>query len=395
MIPNPGEVDAPKSPFRILHLEDCAPDHALVCRTLRRAGLEHVIRQVDTLAEFGAYLASEPFDVVVADYRLPGFTAVDAWRLAQERGAHPPFVLLTGAIGEAAAVDAMRMGFADYLLKDDMARLPRVITRAVELAEARRVRERANAELADSEQRLAALAEHLQTSIEEERAAIAREILDDIGGALAAARFDLAWIGRHAPDGGLRKHASAAAEMLQHAIDASQRIMMNLRPPVLDQGLVAAVQWLAETFERRTRLPVRVHCQCNAPDAVPAALQLVAYRTTQEALTNVHKHAGARSVRIELSDHEGVLTVEVSDDGQGIAAPMLAKPRSFGLKGLAERARRAGGWLDVSSQPGHGTSIILSLPLDGAPQAHAAGLPSLAPEASQAAGDPPEQGAAT
>lgn len=352
---------------RILHLEDSPADHRLVALTLRRWGRAFVLRQVDSLAQLQQGLDSEACDVVLADYRLPGFTALDAWTLVQERAQHPPMVLLSGAIGEAAAVDAMRLGFADYLLKDDMARLPHVLERAIEVHEARRARELAAAELAASEQRLAELAEHLQTSIEEERAAMAREVHDDIGGALAAVRFDLAWIARHAPAGsGLDSHAGTANEMLQHAIDASQRIMLNLRPPVLDQGLAAAVQWLAQSFERRTGMAVQLHCAALSQPLAPA-LQLVAYRTAQEALTNVHKHAQARQVRIELSDHEGVLTLEVSDDGRGIAPGTLKKPRSFGLLGLAERARRAGGWLDVSSQPGRGTSIIVSLPLTAGP----------------------------
>lgn len=320
---------------------------------------------METLEEFSQWLAQERYDLILADYRLPGFTAMDAWRVVEKQPGHPPFVLLSGAIGEAAAVDAMRLGFADYLLKDDMARLPHVLQRAIEVAEARRAREQAVAELAESEQRLADLAEHLQTSIEEERAAIAREIHDDIGGALAAVRFDLAWIARHSPGEALRAHTATATEMLQHAMDASQRLMQNLRPPVLDQGLVAAVRWLAESFERRTHVPVRLSTSRETMD-IPPALQLVAYRTAQEALTNVHKHAQAGRVHIDLSDHEGVLTLEVSDDGRGIAPEMLKKPRSFGLKGLQERARRADGWLDISSRPGQGTSVIMSLPLTSA-----------------------------
>ena len=348
--------------MRILHLEDSAADHALVRLTLRRSGVAHEIRQVETLDEFTQWVMQKNHDLILADYRLPGFTALDAWSVVEKQAGHPPFVLLSGAIGEAAAVDAMRLGFADYLLKDDMARLPHVLQRALEVAEARRAREQAAAELAASEQRLADLAEHLQTSIEEERAAIAREIHDDIGGALAAVKFDLAWLGRHSADDDQRRHAASATEMLQHAMDASQRLMFNLRPPVLDQGLVAAVRWLAESFERRTRVPVRVSASREAMD-MPPTLQLVAYRTAQEALTNVHKHAQASRVHIDLSDHEGVLTLEVSDDGRGIAPEMLRKPRSFGLKGLQERARRAGGWLDISSRPGQGTSVIMSLPL--------------------------------
>src|SRR5690606_23027272 len=107
---------------------------------------------------------------------------------------------------------------------------------------------------AESRERLAELAEHLQTSIEQERADIAREIHDDIGGALAAAKLDLAWVARRLEQPESAPHLENAMEMLQHALGASQRIMMNLRPPILDQGLVAAVQWLAEGFERRTRI---------------------------------------------------------------------------------------------------------------------------------------------
>ena len=362
MIPISTNPDTLNRPVRVLHLEDSAADHALVRLTLRRAGLPHELRQVETLEDFTQCFGRESYDLILADYRLPGFTALDAWSVVEKQPDHPPFVLLSGAIGEAAAVDAMRLGFADYLLKDDMARLPHVLQRAIEVAEARRARELAAAELAASEQRLADLAEHLQTSIEEERAAIAREIHDDIGGALAAVKFDLSWLARHSSDAGQHEHAASATEMLQHAMDASQRLMMNLRPPVLDQGLVAAVRWLAESFERRTHIPVRTSASREAMD-MPPALQLVAYRTAQEALTNVHKHAQASRVHIDLSDHEGVLTLEVGDDGRGIAPGMLHKPRSFGLKGLQERARRAGGWLDISSRPGQGTSVIMSVPL--------------------------------
>lgn len=360
-------------PLRILHIEDSLADHQLARITLQRSGPACDLRHIDTLEALQRLDATQ-FDLILADYHLPGFTALDAWRHVAQQPHHPPFVLLSGAIGEAAAVDAMRLGISDYLLKDDIARLPHVVARAIEVHEAHRAREAAVAELAASERRLADLTEHLQRSIEAERAAIAREIHDDIGGALTAAKFDLAWIGRHAPEGGIQEHATAAVEMLQHAIGASQRIMMDLRPPVLDQGLVAAVQWLAGGFERRTGLPVQVHSSAPAIDT-PADIQLVAYRTAQEALTNIAKYADARHVRIELSDHEGVLTVEVTDDGRGLAPEARAKPQAFGLKGLQERARTVEGWLDVSSRPGQGTSVIVSIPLPSPAPIPAQGAP--------------------
>lgn len=363
---------APDQPLNILHLEDSIADHELAIRMLRRAGLSCQAVRVDSLPDFRSLLDSQPFDVILADYRLPGFTALDAWEHVAQKPHHPPFVLLSGAIGETAAVDAMRQGVADYLLKDDMPRLPHVITRALEVHEARRAREQATTELAASQRQLADLTEHLQRSIEQERASIAREIHDDIGGALTAVRFDVAWIGRHSADPAMQAHAISAADMLQHAIGASQRIMMNLRPPVLEQGLVAAVQWLATGFERRTGVATRVQTSSETIHTA-ADIQLVAYRTAQEALTNISKHAHSSKVDIELSDKEGVLTLEVADNGRGMDRHTREKPKAFGLKGLQERARTVGGWLDISSRPGQGTSVILSIPLTSVSPSKAAG----------------------
>lgn len=353
--------------IRILHLEDSELDHELAKIALRKAGLPVDIARVETLEAFATALAAGGTDVVLADYRLPGFTARDAWERAGPQRQRVPFILLSGAIGEAAAVEVMRDGFSDYLLKDDMTKLGRVVERSLEVRDARLARERAAADLARSERQLAELTEHLQSSIEQERLALAREVHDDIGGALAAVRFDLAWIGRHAEGDAMRGHVQAATEMLQHAIGASQRILQNLRPTILDQGLVAGMQWLAEGFQKRTGIATAVTVLGDGGE-LPQPVQLVAYRTTQEALTNVSKYAaGATAVGVALEVSDGMLTLEITDDGPGIAPGARDKPKSFGLKGLAERARTVDGWLDVAGRPAGGTSIILTVPL--APQA--------------------------
>lgn len=351
-----------REPVRILHLEDSRVDHALVKFALQRGQMPCELTMVDTLDDFQRELESRQYDVVLADYHLPGFNGMDAWSLVHASGIQIPFIILSGAIGEAAAVDAIQRGVDDYLLKDNMQRLAHVIERALDVAETRRAKARADAEVAESRQRLAEFAEHLQASIEQERADIAREIHDDIGGALAAVKLDLAWIRRRPtlePD--VRQHVDTALEMLQHALGASQRIMLNLRPPILDQGLVAAVQWLASSFEKRTGVRVSVRRSAEFID-VPRDVQLVAYRTAQEALTNVLKHAQASAVDIDLSDREGVLTLEVSDNGRGMGPEAQRKAKSFGLLGLKERAAKVDGWMDVSSSP-RGTSVILSVPL--------------------------------
>ncbi|WP_372656872.1 ATP-binding protein [Hydrogenophaga sp.] len=346
---------------RILHLEDSRVDHALVKFALQRSQMACELTLVESMAEFQEAIEGGAFDVVLADYHLPGFTGLDAWEVAREKLPDTPFVILSGAIGEAAAVEVIHQGVSDYLLKDDMNRLSHVIDRAMEVSNTRRAKAHADAELAESRKRLAELAEHLQKTIEQERADISREIHDDIGGALAAVKLDLAWVSRRAADEDMRSHVATALEMLQHALEASQRIMMNLRPPILDQGLVAAVQWLALSFERRSGVRTLVRRSADSMN-LSRDVQLVAYRTAQEALTNVFKHAKATAVEIDLSDREGVLTVEITDNGRGMDSQARQKSQSFGLLGLRERAAKVDGWLDVSSSP-RGTSVILSVPL--------------------------------
>ena len=363
----PSTASAATAPsIRILHLEDSEIDHQLVVLMLRKHGLAFTITRVETLAAFTQQVEQARYDAILADYRLPGFTALDAWNVAQHQQHRPPFILLSGAIGEAAAVEAIRLGFSDYLLKDDIGKLEHVIMRAIEVWQARQAKALADAELAESERRLAELTEHLQSSIERERASISREIHDDIGGSLAAIKFDLAWIGRHSADNQpMQDHVASASEMLQHAIGASQRIMMNLRPPILDQGLVAAIQWLAESFQKRTGVATSFHSSGERIET-GKEIAMVAYRTAQEALTNISKHAACSKVTIDLSDAEGVLTLELSDDGRGLDRAALSKAKAFGLRGLRERAKTVDGWLDVSSHEGTGTSVILSVPLTSA-----------------------------
>ena len=353
--------NAPKN-LNILHLEDSELDHQLVIRALRKDGLTCVMTRVDTLDAFTKINASQTFDVILADYRLPGFTAMDAWGAIHNLPERPPFILLSGAIGETAAVSAIQTGISDFVAKDDLRNLRRVIERALEVFHAKNAEARAVRELALSEKRLAEFAQHLQSAIENERAAIAREIHDDIGGSLAAVKLDLSWIARRTTADDVREHLSTAEDMLQHAIGASQRIMMNLRPAILDQGLYPAIQWLAESFQRRTGVRTSFSCH-NEHVHASKAIELTAYRTAQEALTNISKYAQCSEVKIDLSDAEDVLTLEISDNGRGISRQSLESPTAFGIRGLKERAKVVGGWLDLSTREGAGTTVILSVPL--------------------------------
>jgi signal transduction histidine kinase len=220
--------------LRVLHLEDSVLDHELTYAQLRRGGLNVAMQRIDSEPEFLRALEQD-WDVVLptTTCRASGLVALD---LLKASGSAVLFLLLSGEIGEDAAVEAMRNGASDYLLKNNMARLVPALLHAVEANETRLAHRAADQELGQSKQRLRELAQHLQTSVETERAAIAREIHDDVGGSLTALNFDLAWIARHSESPAVRQRVASALETVAHAIEASQRVMHNLRPAILEQG---------------------------------------------------------------------------------------------------------------------------------------------------------------
>ncbi|MDZ7813817.1 MAG: histidine kinase [Ideonella sp.] len=350
----------------MLHLEDSELDHQLAMAHLRpRQAWRWSCERVDTEAGLQRR-PGQPWDVILSGLQHARFFRLEgAWSMRKrEPGVSSPFILVSGEIGEDVAVAAMRNGASDYLLKSNLARLaPARGARYRGRRDASAPAASADRAAGGSRQRLSELAQHLQTSVEMERAAIAREIHDDVGGSLSALKFELAWLARNAastPE--VKQRLDSAMETVTHALEASQRIMHNLRPAILEQGLVAALQWMANRFERRTGISCAFRTSHDSPQ-LPPGVPLVAYRTAQEALTNVTKHAQATRVSIDLSVAQGVMSLEVSDNGRGLSDTDLAKARSFGIRGLHERASTVGGWVDLSSGTA-GTTLILSIPLD-------------------------------
>lgn len=216
-------------------------------------------------------------------------------------------------------------------------------------------------------------ADAVQALLEDQRRALAREIHDDIGGALGAAHFDLAWVARHPGHADAPAHVAAAHDALRQAMAATQRLVQGLYPPDLSEGLVPALRALARGFEKRFGVPVtfEVPADVDAP-ALPAPVRLAAYRTVQEALANVARHAQAGAVTVSSGRDGASMWLEVGDDGRGFdaGADAARRPRDaddprgaggFGLRGLAERAREAGGRLAIDSRPGRGTTVRLTV----------------------------------
>jgi signal transduction histidine kinase len=147
-----------------------------------------------------------------------------------------------------------------------------------------------------------------------------------------------------------------------------RRIITELRPSILDElGLADAIEWQAQDFAVRTGVDVQINID-EASTNVEEPIASTVFRTLQEALTNVTRHAEARRVNVEFSNDVGVLTLRVSDDGRGITADKLQGRLSLGLLGLRERAVACGGTVDVRGDAGKGTVVLLRIPLVSAVQ---------------------------
>jgi two-component system sensor histidine kinase UhpB len=225
----------------------------------------------------------------------------------------------------------------------------------------------AEAALRESRHELAALAAHVETLKEQERLNIAREVHDDLGGSLTAIRIGLSLLQRRLPADAtdLRERTAYLDQIVNQSIDATHRIAASLRPPVLDFGIVAAIEWQLQRFAQSTDITY----QLDAPAAtipLDADTAITVFRIVQEALTNVAKHAQATQVHVALATSAGELLVTVSDNGRGIAATR-GKPNQpgFGIRGMRERAAVLGGELTLLSATPRGTRVSLRIKLPG------------------------------
>lgn len=352
--------------LRLIVIEASELDYEVLLAELRRQKVAHQAIRIQDADAFNVALDAHPWDAVIADHHLPCFSGAQALAILRTRGLALPFLIVSGAFGEEQAVAALQAGADDYLIKGRLARLGAALRNALAAASVRREREAARQALAVSEQRLRELADHQQQALEAERAAIAREVHDDIGGMLTALRFDLDWIERHGNEA-VALRARQGLDTLNQAVTAVQHILHNLRPPALDAGLVAALEWLVEQNRRRTGIDIRLTAHQDHID-LPEALAITVYRVAQESLTNVAKHAQARQVRLDLMVRRDTLSLEIADDGRGIHPDDLDKADSLGIRGLIERVRRVNGWLEVATGQAHGL-VMLTLPLT--PQAAA------------------------
>jgi len=222
------------------------------------------------------------------------------------------------------------------------------------------------AALLQSRLRIRELAARQERRIEEERKRIAREVHDELGQMATLLKLDIALLKRQlgAPGGEVEDLLAQMGDMADKAVAVARTVASNLRPAVLDLGLVPAIQWLANDFSRRDGMDCRVDVSARFP-RIDDASSTVLFRVVQECLTNAARHAGAGHVGIELRRRGGWLRLAVRDDGRGFDREKIRLHSGFGLMGMRERVLALGGTVRIESAPGEGTAVLIRIPLQG------------------------------
>ena len=239
-----------------------------------------------------------------------------------------------------------------------------------------RVAERTHA-LETALQQLRELAAWSEAVREEERTRIAREVHDELGSLLVALKMDVGWLDKRLSEQAQRAAMDAQSmrekmrdkcqnmgRMIENAVVNVGRIITDLRPSILDhQGLWDALAWQAQEFVQSAEQELKWCMDVHAQRVLPEPMAMAVFRIFQEMLSNVGRHAQARTVDVDIVEREGWLHLSVEDDGCGAEARVFESAQAYGIMGMRERARHFGGVIDIDSAPGRGTRMRLSMPL--------------------------------
>lgn len=363
------------SGLRVLLVED-EPDHADLVRVYldEAVDTDFDLTHVGTVQSAVEALASaeaegDPFDIVLCDQRLPDSEYWETVERVATAAGEVPVVALTSIGDIDLAVDAMRQGAQDYLVKSELSAelLQRTARYAVErarhTAQLRELNGALGARVREQAVRLRALSAQLATAEQEERRRIAQLLHDDLQQRLHALSITLHLLGR-APSGKERESLVGRAERtLAEATRLTRTLAMELNPSVLGmERLGEALRWLAERGQETLGLEVEVEGEAGVPDPT---LRALLYHLVRELLLNVSKHAGTSRARIALAEADGCVSVRVEDEGRGFDTSALsAGMGGFGLTSVRERLEAVGGRLSIESAPGVGTRVVLVAPVE-------------------------------
>jgi two-component system sensor histidine kinase UhpB len=254
------------------------------------------------------------------------------------------------------------------LLRDQAGTILGVLSSGEDISERKRAETEIRNLLQSVEQKreeLRALTIRLQEVEEAERRRLAQELHDRVGQNFAALSINLNIIQRELSaesSGKVEARLEDSLKLLEETALHIRDVMAELRPPVLDDyGLLAALQWYGEQFTKRTGVPSVIQ-GAEATPRLPLPLEAALFRVTQEALTNVARHAQARQVTVTLEELAQEVRLTIADDGTGFDFSFQSETRSaWGLISMRERAEAIGGRFQVKSAPGEGTRIMVAV----------------------------------
>lgn len=224
---------------------------------------------------------------------------------------------------------------------------------------------KAQEELERSREELRNLSTHLQSVREEESTRVARKIHDELGQSLTALQMDLSWLLGRIPANSkaIRKKTQSMSGLVDSTIESVHNITTELRPSLLDDlGLPAAIEWQAADFQKRSGIRCQAYIVCQN-DVIDKELATAIFRIFQETLTNIARHARATLCKVNLTENEKELCLEVTDNGVGITQWQVDDSRSFGMIGMRERAHLWRGTIHVRNAKPSGTTVRVLIPL--------------------------------
>jgi signal transduction histidine kinase len=367
------------SPIRLLLVEDGLADARLLQHVLAEASEESFeMTHVERLAEAVSCLKSDPFDAILLDLSLPDSRGLETVAKVNAAAPHLPIVVLTGLDHKATAMEAVRQGAQDFLVKGEVG--GRLLARAIRYAIERKQAEQQLKALNETlEQRVAertatatrraaqlqALAAELTQTEHRERHRLAQILHDHLQQLLYAARLGLQTL--HHSDPSLQEAIEQIDVLLDECIAESRSLTLQLCPPVLHEaGLAAAVEWLGRYMEQTCGLNVAVAVDPRA-EPESEAVRIMLFEAARELLFNVVKHAETSRARLELASAAGdEVCLTVSDAGAGYAPAMhqsdYATSSGFGLFSIRERLELLGGRLEIDTAPGRGTRVSVHAP---------------------------------
>jgi PAS domain S-box-containing protein len=224
---------------------------------------------------------------------------------------------------------------------------------------------KAEEKLQNSYRQIKQLVTHLQDIREQERTNMAREIHDELGQQLTGLKMYISWLNKKlmSEDADIKEKFNAAIELIEDTIKSVRKISMDLRPSMLDDlGLLAALEWQSNEFEKRSGIDTEFINQTGNRE-IPLRLKTGLFRIYQESLTNVARHADAKKIVSSLKFENNNLVLTITDDGRGFAFKNVESKKTLGLFGMKERTIEMGGKYEIISAPGKGTTVSVTVPV--------------------------------